>query len=165
VETGATDLETLDRLSSDVVSDAQRSLDLLRAIETTIQALCYERTRFEGAAKFAHRAAEAFRNVKRDKPFDPEGKAEEKLLDAQRAAKKLYDRLIEKRGHAQKDERLTDEDGVVDEYTRTIGVVADLHNGLNELRWAIGEYDADLAKGKGPILRSAGEIESFLKAL
>lgn len=167
METSAADLETLDRLSSDVVSDAQRSLHLLRDIETTIQALCYDRTRFEGVAKFAHAVAEAFRNgrIKRDKPFDPEGKAEESLLRAQEAARKLYDRLIERRDAARQDERLADEDGVVDEFTRTIVVMADLHNGLNELRWAIGEYDADIAKGSGPILGSARELEGFLKSL
>jgi hypothetical protein len=166
METSAADLETLDRLSSDVVSDAQRSLQLLREIETTIQALCYDRTRFEGAAKFAHSAAEAFKHLMRDKPFDLEGKAEEKLLEAQRAARGLYDGLVEKRAVAQQDARLDDEDGVVEEYTRAIAVVADLHNGLNELRWAIGEYDADVApKRKGKVLETAADIESFLKAL
>jgi hypothetical protein len=167
METSAADLETLDRLSSDVVSDAQRSLHLLRDIDNTIQALCYDRTRFEGVAKFAHAVAEAFRNgrLKRDKPFDPEGKAEESLLRAQEAARRLYDRLIEKRRLAREDKRLAEDDGVVDEYTRTIAVVADLHNGLNELRWAIGEYDADMARNSGPILESAKDLEGFLKSL
>jgi hypothetical protein len=165
MEASATDVETLERLSSDVVSDARRSLDLLRDIETTIQALCYERARFEGPAKFVHIAAGQIRAAKRDKPIDPDGKSEEKLFEAQQVMRDLYEKLIEKRQYAQQDERLTDDDGVVDEFTRTISVVADLHNGLNELRWAIGEYDADLATGDGPVLRSPSEIEGFLKSL
>lgn len=165
MEAQAADLETLNRLSDDVASDAQRTLELLRVIETTIQALCYERARFEGPAKFTHLAAEQIRNAKRVVPLDPEGKAEENLLKAQDLIRNLYDNLIEKRKYAQQDDSLTDEDGVVDEFTRTIAVVSDLHNGLNELRWAIGEYDADLAKGSGPILRNAGELEGFLKSL
>lgn len=165
METSAADLQTLDRLSSDVVSDARRSLDLLRDIETTIQALCYERARLEALAKFTHSAAERMRSVKRVKPLDPDGKAEKKLLKAQEITRDLYNRLIEKRQYARQDDRLTEEDGVVEEYTRNIAVVADLHNGLNELRWAIGEHDADLAKGSGPILGSAEELEGFLKSL
>jgi hypothetical protein len=161
----AADLETLGRLSEDVVSDARRSLALLRDIETTIQALCYERTRFEGPAKFAHLAAEGIRGAKRVRQLDPEGEAEAKLLKAQNIMRDLYNKLVEKREYARHDDRLTEEDGVVDEFTRTISVVADLHNGLNELRWAVGEFDADLAKGSGPIHESAGELEGFLKTL
>lgn len=165
MEASAADLETLDRFSNDVVSDARRTLQLLRDIETTIEALCYDRARFEGPARFAHEAAERIKAAKRLKPLDPDGKAEEKLLRAQEIMRDLYDKLVEKRRHARQDDRLTDEDGVVEEFTRTIAVVADLHNGLNELRWAIGEYDADLAKGSGPFLGSASEIEGFLKSL
>jgi hypothetical protein len=162
----AADLDTLDRLSSDIVSDAQRSVQLLRAIETTIQALCHERTKFEGAAKFVHQFADAVKGAKRGKKeLDPKGVVEKNLLDAQSAVNKLYQELVEKRQSARDDHRLTDEDGVAEEYTRTIAVVADLHNGLNDLRWAIGEYDADVApKGEGRNLKP-DELESFLKSL
>jgi len=160
------DLETLDRLSSDIVSDAQRSVQLLRAIETTIRALCYERTKFEAAAKFVHQFAEAVKAAKRGKTeLDPKGVVEKNLLDAQSAVHKLYDELIEKRQSARDDHRLTEEDGVAEEYTTAIAVVADLHNGLNELRWAIGEYDADVAPRGARRALTVDEMEGFLKAL
>jgi hypothetical protein len=160
-----TDLGTLDQLGSDAVSHAQRSLQLLRDIENTISALCYERRFFVTMAAAAHDTADRLKLAPRKAPLDPEGRLEDKFDKAQAAAKQLYEAMIEKRSHARNDPNLTDEDGIADEYSRSIAAVADLHNGLNALRWAIGEYDADLEKPSGKTFKDPEQLDRFLAGL
>lgn len=162
---------TLGRLGADVVTRTESSLEslrdigLLRAIENTISGLTYDR-RFYG--EFAETAAEFTRDIASGRnpvAIDPEGKLEETLSRAQEAAHAVYDALIEKRQSARDDEDVRDGDGLVEEFSRTITVLADLHNKLNELRWTVGEHDADLEPKGDKRLQSAQQIEDALKSL
>lgn len=161
-------LEALDNLGQDVLSHAeraQRSLRLLRQIEDTISALCYERRLFEAMAKFVHEICEDIKHRKPVQPIDPHGTVWENLEKAQAAMKRLYETMVEKREYARNDPDLTEEDGVADEYTRSIAVVADLHNGINELRWAIGEHDAELEPKSGRGVSDRASLERQLDSL
>lgn len=157
---------TLSALGDDILSGATRSLKLLKDIEQTISSLCYDQRYYGALTSITKDAATNIRKAPQVKPLDPDGGIQEKLLLGQESAHKLYTQLIEKRKSALSDPQLTDEDGVAEEFTRTIEVVAKMHNAIDELRLALGEHDADLSTRKeGPILKSAEEIEKFLSAI
>lgn len=157
---------TLSSLGDDILTGANRSLRLLKDIEETISSLCYDQRYYAALTDITKDAADNIHKAPRLKMLDPDGSIEEKLLCGQNVAHKLYTQLIERRKSAISDPQLTDEDGVAEEFTRTIGVVAKMHNAINELRLAVGEYDADLSpKKEGKVLKSAEEIEEFLSAI
>lgn len=157
---------TLSVLGDDILTGATRSLKLLKDIEETISSLCYDQRYYGVLTSIANDAAENIRKAPRVKLLDQDGSIEEKLLRGQNAAHDLYTQLIEKRKSAIFDPQLTDEDGVAEEFTRTIEVVAKMHNAINELRCALGEYDADLSPRRdGPLLKNSEEIETFLSAI
>ena len=158
-------LVSLDNLSADVVSQAQRSIRLLEAIENTISALCYDRSSFGAMASFAHELAEHIKIAKRKALIDQDSKRDDQLFAGQKVIRNLYNVMAEKKRAAELDPDLLEEDGVVEEYGKTLPVIADLYNGLNELRLAVGEYDADLSKGEGPALEKDEEIEKYLRAI
>lgn len=157
-----TNTKTLTRLGSDVASQAHRSIELLDAIESTIDALCYDQKMFDAFAQIAHQVLERVRQLKPIKPIDSDGAVADGFLKAQAATRDLYDLLLLKRDSAINDARLTEEDGVAEEYQRLIEIVKDLHDCLNDLRWAVGEHDADLCHAHGPVLTSAEDIEKLL---
>lgn len=163
----ATEL-TLGRLGTNIASHAYeslRSLEVLRAIEDTISALTYDRKFYK---EFSGVAEEFAKNVKGGKPskiLDVNGDLEATLARAQQAAKDHHDSLITRRRLAEENPEVNDEDGLVEEFTRTISVLADLHNKINELRWAVGEHDADLENPGSKNLKNAAEIEEALKSL
>lgn len=159
------DLGTLRRLGGDATEHAERSLVLLRAIEDTISALCYERPFFDLITSKAQKVADDLQHAPQGAQIDPNGELEEVLAKAQSAAKELYTAMLARRNSAEQDDDLTAEDGVVEEYTRSVAAVADMHNSLNTLRWAISEHDANLEKPGGETLKSAEELERFLDAL
>ena len=162
----ATDPATIDRLGGDVFTHANRSIELLKAIETTVSSLCYDQAFYSSVDTFSQHAIDAINNSKPSAPIDKDGGRRSKLLEAQEAVHRLYELMIIKKSSAMNDGRLTAEDGVVDEYGETISAIADLHNSLNDLRWAIGEHDAALSeKGNGVVLRSPKEVEAYLDNL
>lgn len=160
---------TLSALGEDVLAGTQRSLrtlELLHAIEATIDALCYDQTRFGAIAAFTRKVEETLRTCPRDKPLDPDGHVEAVLLSGQEATKKYYDRLISAREIARREPIINDEDGLVDAFTVTIAVVAELHNAVNDVRWALGEYDADLSpRARDCTATTPEELAQHLDAL
>lgn len=134
----------LDRFGRGVREDAARSLIVLRTIEETVDALDHIAHKFDADTKFAHKTVARISAEPREEMVDPEGTLGDSLLAAQESIKPLYDLLIEKRIAAINAAELTEEDGVVDAYTRAIASAADLHNILDQLRETIGEHDADL---------------------
>ena len=72
---------------------------------------------------------------------------------------------MNRRDHAEQDQDVKEEDGLVDEFTRTISVLSDLHNKLNDLRWAVGEHDADLEKPGTKNLKTPAQVEDALRSL
>ena len=162
----AASAQTLSALGDDILTGATRSLRLLKDIEETISSLCYDQRYYGALTSITKETAENIRKAPLNKLLDQDGSIEEKLLRGQNAAHNLYNKLIEKRKSAISDPQLTDEDGVVDEFTRTIEIVADMHNSINELRWALGEHEADLSPHKdGLVFSTPKDIEVYLEKL
>ena len=158
---------TLREFSLDVVSRSARDLSLLQAIEQTIDALLLQQKRISADAQFANTMAKRISEIKPATPLDSDSDVGKLLGQAQEGVKRYYDLLIVKRQSAIDDARLADEDGVVEEYSRTIALAAELYNALNSLSWAIGEHDAEFSPRKkdGPVLSSPEAIDAYLKTL
>jgi hypothetical protein len=154
----------LTRLGEDVQHYSARSLDLLRDIEATIRGLQYDQRLCETLCALATSSSEALRARPSNEEIDPVGKIEATMHRAQEAAKALYDELIRRRDVARADRRVQDEDGLIDEFTRTIACVADPHNAINALRWALGEHDADLSPVSGPAFETIDDLLGHLES-
>lgn len=150
--------QTLKTLGKEIAS---RSLSLIKTIEQVIDSLCLQQKMFQALSSVAHEASIQIGAAAGEKPIDPKRSIEKIFLGAQQATKDLHELLIRKRESAEGDPRLTKDDGVVEEFTRTIAIVAELHNNLNTLRWAIAEHDADRSKVVGRF-NTAKELTKFL---
>jgi len=159
---GSSDAVVLRNLSYDVRTKARD----LTQIDATIASLSYVRKLFEGTVSFIQEFIEHLPTA--NECIDPDGDLESDLLKAQEEANSLHGSLIKKLDAARRDTRLTDEDGLEEEFLRTIDVVVQIHNVLNSLRWCIGEHDANLLVQTGevsPELKSSEDIKSFLRSL
>lgn len=163
-QSAAPSVGMLTRLGEDVQHYSARSLNLLRDIESTIEALQYDQRLCEPLYTIAAACNDQLRARQGVRELDPTGEIEATMLRAQGAAKALYDELIRRRQAALTDHRVRDEDGLVDEFTRTIACVADLHNAINALRWALGEHDADLSPVSRTAVESVDELLSHLES-
>ncbi len=161
---------TLSNLGEDLLRGAERSsrnLELLRAIDTTIERLCYDQRYFSQMAKLAKEVTDDVLRAPKESVLDSTGSGEKDLLAGQEAIHELHQELIQLRQSAIEDPRLTDDDGVADEYGRTIQIVAETHNAINTLRWVVKEHDANVRSMKEPPLKTykAEEIEQLISDL
>ena len=156
---------SLTSLGDDVIRGTQRSLDFIKKIDDTISQLCYDQSVFTNVANFARRAAIGLQNNPSEKPIDPAGAVDSVLSTAQQNAEKLYNALVAYHESAANDARLTEDDGVADEFAKTASIVKEMHNALNDLRWAVNEHDADLEKPEAIAFTSADELKKYLASI
>jgi len=138
----ALEIRRLKAFGQQVWGDAARDLKLLRAIETTLDALDIEQER----ANQLNQAAEQFIDlVKHTESSIGDGADLVGLFDKARdAVGKAHALLIRKHHSALNDPALDDDDGVAEAYACLLSTTAALHNNLNTLSWLIGEHEADL---------------------
>lgn len=157
------------RLVFEVSAEAnQKSLTLLRAIDFTIEALTWVEKQVNAPVPFIQRACDSIRNCERKAKIDESGIVSSAALSAEEAATELYNVLLDKKAlafAAAKELDGPDREAVVEAYARLIAAAADLHNVVADLRWAIGEHDADLDESSGAPLSTAEEIAAYLDAL
>lgn len=147
-------------------SDSARSLDLLHAIEITVDV---NETLRDTFAQIAHRAHKITENVcgrqhESEKDIiDVSGEIRQSLESTMSNMSLIATNLKRRRGHAVRDISLRNDDGVIESFNQVIESIADAHNALNETSWAIMEHDADLSprSGKGPF-KTAKELIAAL---
>lgn len=146
---------------------SQKSLTLLRAIDMTINALGWVEDQSRPTIEFVTKEIAAIKSCTRTCKVDPNSVASSAVLTAEEASVALYDVLLNKRALAAKATELdgADKVAVVDAYNRAIAAVADLHNSFADLRWAIGEHDADLEEPTGAALSTPQEVAEYLDGL
>lgn len=132
-----------------VLSGAARELSYLQAIEQTLDALLWDQKVLKMAAEFAVETSDRIKRTEPKEQLDKDGSLVGLFGQAQAKVEEYYLALIKKRDAALADPALTEEDGVAEAYTDTIALAADLHNALNDLRWAIMEHDAALSPTDG----------------
>lgn len=135
--------------------ESARSLELLRAIEITVQVNEMLSESFEQIARRFTQAVEAICGRKVDVtkgPIDADSTIRASLETTLDILNQLGLRIESGRRSALIDDDLRHDDGVVESFDRTISAISEAHAILNELNWAIMEHDADHAplSGKGP---------------
>jgi hypothetical protein len=151
-----------------VSDNTNKSITLLKAIDQTVEwlKLLHDRARADSA--YASKIADFIKKSERLKPLDVDGTLCSQLEDAEQSLERLYHLLISKRQAAINAPELQgdDKDTIVEAYADTIARIADLHNSMTDLRWAVGEHDADLEKPQsGVAISTISELEAFFKTL
>lgn len=127
-----------------VNAETARSLELLRAIESTLVWLQHLTGQLRNNVAFAEKVNASLDG--KSGVIDPDNSIQTELESTQKHVEELYGVLISKRQHGRNDRQLTEEDGIEDAYAEAIAAAADLNNAINTLRWNIGEHDIDAAK-------------------
>lgn len=140
--------------------EANRSIDLLKAIDDTIYACCVMRDQLDSLTGIS---AEFVQSLKRAvAPLDPEGTVLRKLEEGRDALSVAYEEHKRKREAAARAPELSSDDGVVEAYDGLLDSLAAAHNATNELCWALGEHDADFDEVlEGEFTSADGMIEAL----
>lgn len=141
--------------------EANRSVELLKAIDDTIYACCVLRDQVDA---LAGAAAEQIQAIKRaDGPIDPDGKILRQLEHGRDAFSSSYEALLKKRNLAAQAPELTPDDGVVEAIEMLMDSVSAAHNTVNELCWVLGEHDADRDEVLDGVYSTAEDLIKVLR--
>ncbi|WP_143522854.1 hypothetical protein [Pseudomonas sp. 2822-15] len=144
---------------------AVRSLDLLRDIDGTIDAVSHHARLFDAAEKVFSKIQASIASGDASKLI-PEDDLIPVLESLQDKLVKSYSESKKKMACAVHDPRLTDDDGVVDAYEALLQSLESLNSTTEALRWSILESNADTEKGHTPkVLSESKDIDSFLDSL
>lgn len=127
------------------------SLDLLKAIDDTVDALAYERDKINAFIITGQNLIDNVDGCSNDNPIDPGDVLSDALEKAEGALRERFahhERCIES---AKADGRLNGhhENTIIDEYSDTLNLISELYDVTCELRTKIMEYDADLSPVTG----------------
>jgi hypothetical protein len=144
--------------------ESARSLDLLRAIEDTVDTNeVLERT-FSTLARHCASAVEAICNIppSERKSIDADASICIAIESSIKYLADLLDLLAKKHMAAVSDCQLRSEDGVAESYERTIASIQNACGELDELKWAVMENDAEISPiASGPY----DDVEQLFAAL
>lgn len=146
--------------------DSARSLDLLKAIDSTVQANDTLRETFQQVSHQVAKLTEAIceRQCESEEDvIDPDGEIREALETAMENLSLIAIDLKRRRAYAVADTSLRDDDGVVESFDLVLESIVEAHDTLNEVNWAVMEHDADASprSGKGPF-KSAKDLIASL---
>lgn len=148
-------------LGTHVCDGTARSLDLLRKIERTVLSI----STIAGELRVWRGLIGKLREAMPDGPI-PEGGVVPSLEKTEDKLSALHEIMQRKKQAALDDPRLTADDGVADIYARAMEAVCDLHESIEELRWAILNHNASLEKtDESKNLSDPEEIERFLRSI
>ena len=149
----------------DFSHNAGSNLSLLRAIETTVDALSKEQGVLTAFIENGHNLQKCVQTLKPGTMIDRDGSVAQLLEQVERQAKDVYDLYTRKMQSAVDDKNLGNhKEDVVSEYQKTLVLIAEFHNLLIELRWAIMEHDADVAEETGTY-SNIEDLSAHLKRL
>ena len=150
-----------------VSESTTKNIRLLKAIEQTVDWLVWVQSRTNADASFASKAVDQLKNCNRVKLIDEDGTLCALFEEVENGLQGLRQLLIDKRDAARRAPELEGDHktAIVDEYTAAIESVSELHNLMIDLRWAVGEYDADLEKPTGKRFSDPSELKEYLSSL
>lgn len=156
-----TEVSRLRSLGQLVEFEAARSIDLLKAIDDTVFAVCQLHDRVDA---FAGSASELLQALKRaEHPLDPDGSLLKILESARDSMHDLYEKVAGQLDRVHRSPNVQPEDGLVEAYQRLLDSMAAAHNNLNELCWAIGEHDVDFDEVLEGEFNSADDLIKSLR--
>jgi hypothetical protein len=130
-------------ISSGAVHDqAQRSLALLQAIESTVNQVEGDVQILNTITGELQRMVDQLGATTHTTPLDPEGRIETLIHLSGEACERMYQRAIRRRDSARADGNLTDDDGVADCLSRYVAALADFHNAILAFCDTVATLDA-----------------------
>lgn len=154
---------SMELMSEHLRGSTARSLDLLRKIDGTIDALIMTRKEMDALR-------EAFEGLLRSLEDAVAPLCEKTTIPAleqsQESLKALYVDLTQRCVAARRAPELRPDDGVVEAYEEVIESVAALNQEIETVRWAILEHNADLeSPQQAKVFSNPKDIADFLDAL
>ena len=142
---------------------ASATLDLLRAVDETVDALTRIQRMLRYDIDMANWLVDAVLVDKERKEIDPEDMLDNLLEKGENSIREAIEGMKIRRRAATEDAELKGfhEDSVVSEYDNTIEQLTDLFNAIEQLRIVVREHDADLSHDVGPFT-SADELIAAL---
>lgn len=150
-----------------VSESATKNLRLLSAIEQTISWLSWMQSRAKADAIFAATEADKLKMAPRIKIIDADGTLCALFEELEGNLQRLHSCLLKKKKNALDAPELNGDhkDAIVEEYANAISAIGDLHNEIIELRWAVGEHDADLEAPENTTFSNPDALKTYLAAL
>lgn len=142
----------------EVRESANRSLEVLRDIEETIDALDRLAEKMGADVSYAAKAIDHINAISKRDQIDADGSLDANLYSAQVAVENLYEELKTKRIAAENAPELNEDDGVVEAYSKAIAIAADLYNSIESLRETIQENDIDCEDTIGKTFSDVDEL-------
>ncbi|MDD2743013.1 MAG: hypothetical protein PHV02_12110 [Rhodocyclaceae bacterium] len=156
---GLTERYTIDLMRRSAGETAARSLDVINAIEQTIDMLRWVSDRANADANFLTQEADKIKSADPLNAIDSDDDLCKSLESVQDSVGDSYKLFNAKRNAALKAPELKADDGVVDAYTEAITSLGDLYDALNSIRWAISIHDSIL---ESPASEPTSDIDSLL---
>lgn len=153
------------RMGRNLGSQATRSIELLDAIDCTLDALRADVELMSPAVEAFRRVAAALRDAPLDSPVaDPEGKGARGIRAGLEGVERMHAALAARHEAALRDPRLCDDDGVVAAYQEAMAVCRDLYDATYDAEEAFLEAVADHEAPGGETYTSAEALIAALRA-
>lgn len=157
--------QRMERMSEYLNCETARSLELLRQIDGTVEALVLLRRQMDALSEAFNSLLSRF-NTNPPAEAIPEDVVVPTLEESQDSLRKMHGELERRKACAKADPDLKTDDGVVDAYEQAMDSVISLNLVIEQTRWALLEHNADSEGPHEPqLLQSDEEIDSFIRSL
>jgi hypothetical protein len=143
---------------SSVQAFASRNLQLLSAIENTVDSLAADCKIIHTLCDDMSILSQLISQSASETMIDPEGRAGEILVHCAATLRRIPVYAAKRRQSAAEDKQLTAEDGVVDAYDAYVSAIERFRDVVIDLREIIATHDALLEKPGERIYKSADEL-------
>lgn len=147
---------------SRVQAYAGRTLDLLHAIEKTVDHLSENRDHIAVLAGGMVKTLQMLQNAKIETSIDPEGRVCDLLGQSLDALARMHASSARRRESAVADTRLRHDDGVVEAYDNFLSALNDAHEVVHELKEWIETHEALLDSPSGT---TYSEVDDLFTAM
>ncbi|WGK92559.1 hypothetical protein [Pseudomonas migulae] len=161
---GITQNDRMERMSDYLRGEAVRSLDLLRVIDGTIEALVLMRRQMDAFNETIHSLI-AQVLVAKNCAFT-EDEIIPALEQSQDILAKIHADLEKRLNYAKSAPELRSDDGVDDAYAQAINSVLNYNAAIEKLRWSILEHNADMdGHHQATLLTTDKDIDDLFDSL
>lgn len=143
---------------SAVQSFAARNLQLLRAIETTVESLETDTTILNALSKDMVRLFDSLKGSQTEVAIDAEGRILDLLNQSMDSTERMHAVNVKRHNSACADSRLRPDDGVAEAYIDHLDALNTLHSTVAELAEWIDTHDALLEQPSNAVHSSADEL-------
>lgn len=141
---------------------AGRTLDLLHAIEKTIDLVSENGEHVRVLARGIGKCLAALKDGSIEVKLDPEGRVCDLFARGLESLQRMHRDASLRRDSAAADQRLQDDDGVVEVYDSFLEALSDAYDVLHELREWIETHDALLEPAVGEVHTDADDLVSSI---